>query len=152
MNRATRIGTHSTLCLPKAFVTSVRLLCEREVPLTHRLLAICLLEMHRENGSLSPSLRFLRPTSELGQKPRFDHRPITSSLPRLADVRSIRLLVSKVPISEARRSTCKVINGTHWRVAPARCPTPNAATAAPVRKSNPPIQNVACRPVIDCSG
>ena len=44
----------------------MRPLCEREVPLTHRLLAICLLEMRREKGSLSPSLRFLRPTSELG--------------------------------------------------------------------------------------
>src|SRR6266404_2581788 len=54
-------------CLPKrsafyalfaqAFITSVRLLCEREVPLTHRLPAICLLEMHREKESLSLSLR-----------------------------------------------------------------------------------------------
>ena len=41
----------------QAFITSVRLLCEREVPLTHRLPAICLLEMHREKSSLSLSLR-----------------------------------------------------------------------------------------------
>jgi hypothetical protein len=40
----------------QAFITSVRLLREREVPLTHRLPAICLLEMHREKGSLSLSL------------------------------------------------------------------------------------------------
>src|SRR6266550_4933434 len=41
----------------QAFITSVRLLCEREVPLTHQLPAICLLEMHPEKGSLSLSLR-----------------------------------------------------------------------------------------------
>src|SRR6266404_487869 len=69
-------------CLPKrsafyalfaqAFITSVRLLCEREVPLTHRLPAICLLEMHREKGSLSVSLRgvtFFASDVRIGSKP-----------------------------------------------------------------------------------
>ena len=58
--------TDSRQQMPQAFVTSVRLLCEREVPLTHRLPAICLLEMHRKKGSLSLSLRFLLPMSEFG--------------------------------------------------------------------------------------
>jgi hypothetical protein len=48
----------------QTFVTSVRLLCEREVSLTHRLPAICLLEMHRKKGSLSLSLGVLLPMSE----------------------------------------------------------------------------------------
>jgi hypothetical protein len=40
----------------------------------------------------------------------------------------------------------------HWRLACGPRPAPNAATAAPARRSNAPIQNVACKPVIDCSG
>jgi hypothetical protein len=64
----------ATLCLPQAFVTSVRLLCEREVPLTHRLPAICLLQMHRKKGSLSLSLRFLLPMSEPGQNAKYSPR------------------------------------------------------------------------------
>jgi hypothetical protein len=61
-----KIGVHFYALFAQAFITSVRLLCERQVPLTHRLPAICLLDMHRQQGSLPFSLRFLLPMSELG--------------------------------------------------------------------------------------
>jgi hypothetical protein len=88
----------ATLCLPQAFVTSVRLLCEREVPLTHRLPAICLLEMHRKKGSLSLSLRFLLPMSELGQNRKSAVAIVRSASPPAPDIVGYIGHVRKVPI------------------------------------------------------
>jgi hypothetical protein len=88
-------------------------LCEREVPLTHRLPAICLLEMHREKGSLSLSLRFLLPMSELGQKRRSGRRPVTSGLPLSTDILGCRRHVSKVPLTDscaARQTASPIAN------------------------------------------
>jgi hypothetical protein len=41
--------------------------------------------------------------SELGQKRRFDRRPVTSGLPRLTDILGVSRHVSNVPISEVIR-------------------------------------------------
>jgi len=38
--------------------------------------------------------------SEMGQKRRFERRPVTSGLPRSADIRRVRRHVSKVPKSD----------------------------------------------------
>jgi hypothetical protein len=75
----------------------VRLLCEREVPLTHRLPAICLLQMHRKKGSLSLSLRFLLPMSEPGQsRPQGAVGAMSGLLPLATELRTL-MVVRFVP-------------------------------------------------------
>src|SRR5258708_37522109 len=89
-----KIGAHSTLCLPQAFITSVRLLREREVPLTHRLPAICLLEMHREKGSLSLSL-------SLGQTEKNSVRAYVFRFASHSDIARRSRHVSNVPTRDS---------------------------------------------------
>jgi hypothetical protein len=43
--------------------------------------------------------------SQMDQTLHFDHTPVTSGLPRLADIFGIRRHVSKVPTAEVRRFT-----------------------------------------------